>query len=140
MFLSFSVCPTALNSTYLECAGDPSEEYYKDFSLVITRDSIYEDTGRLTYIPARMLQGTCPFLLDLSLHATPDPPPTLLTLHPPPRNSHSLFPGDDRAHADMSVETVSFLAKRRRFVVSFHASFGKQCIHYSLHPPRDFEA
>ena len=49
--------PTALNSTYLECAGDPSEEYYKDFSLVITRDSIYEDTGRLTYVPSRMLQG-----------------------------------------------------------------------------------
>jgi len=53
----------ALNNTHLECSGDPGEEYYKDYSLVITRDSIYEDTGRLTYVPARMLYGLMPSCL-----------------------------------------------------------------------------
>ena len=49
-----------LNSTVLECGGDPTEQYEKNTSLVITRDPFSEGTGRVTFIPSRMLYGLMP--------------------------------------------------------------------------------
>lgn len=50
----------ALNSTILECSGDSSIETEAQMSLVVTKDSLEEGSGRLMYIPSRLLCGIMP--------------------------------------------------------------------------------
>jgi hypothetical protein len=50
----------ALNSTILECSGDSSVPTVPDISLIVTKDALEEGSGRLVYIPSRLLCGLMP--------------------------------------------------------------------------------
>ena len=50
----------ALNSTILECSGDSGVIVEPSNSLVISKDALQEGSGRLTYIPSRLLCGLMP--------------------------------------------------------------------------------
>ena len=50
----------ALNSTILECSGDSGVMIESAISLVVTKDAVQEGTGRLMYVPSRLLCGLMP--------------------------------------------------------------------------------
>jgi hypothetical protein len=49
-----------LNQTILECSGDSSKMIDSALSLVISKDALEEGSGKLTYIPSRLLSGLMP--------------------------------------------------------------------------------
>ena len=50
----------ALNSTILECSGDSGVTTESAISLVVSKDALQEGSGRLMYIPSRLLCGLMP--------------------------------------------------------------------------------